>query len=122
MIDGIELCERCHGVALGLTIDRTKVQLGLWEGSTENATTVTAFPGRSRADDPRRREGAQNLERKSPAVLPPVGEGESAELHGARETKCTPSRPSSEKPSAAPDETSIRKRGVPQRSYWSESI
>ena len=37
--------------------------------------------------------------------------------HGAREMKWTPSSPSSEKPSAAPDETSIRNRGFPQRSY-----
>jgi transposase-like protein len=43
MIDGIELDERCHVVALGVTIDGTKVPLGLWEGSTENATTVTAL-------------------------------------------------------------------------------
>jgi alcohol dehydrogenase, propanol-preferring len=42
--------------------------------------------------------------------------------HGVRETKCTPSSPSSEKPSAARDTTSIRNRGVPQRSYWSESM
>ena len=52
----------------------------------------------------------------------PVMDVSAADLHGARETKCTPSRPSSEKPSAAPDETAIRKRGVPQRWYWSESI
>jgi putative transposase len=43
MIDGIELDERCHVVALGVTIDGTKVPLGLWEGSTENTTTVTAL-------------------------------------------------------------------------------
>jgi putative transposase len=43
MIDGIELDERCHVVALGITIDGTKVPLGLWEGSTENTTTVSAL-------------------------------------------------------------------------------
>jgi putative transposase len=43
MIDGLELDERCHVVALGVTLDGTKVPLGLWEGSTENATTVTAL-------------------------------------------------------------------------------
>ncbi|MGH2881803.1 MAG: IS256 family transposase [Solirubrobacteraceae bacterium] len=43
MIDGIELDERCHVVALGIKIDGTKVPLGLWEGSTENATVVTAL-------------------------------------------------------------------------------
>ena len=40
MIDSIELADRCHVVALGITIEGTKVPLGLWEGSTENATTV----------------------------------------------------------------------------------
>jgi transposase-like protein len=43
MIDAIELEERCHVVALGITLDGTKVPLGLWEGSTENATTATAL-------------------------------------------------------------------------------
>jgi transposase-like protein len=43
MIDSIELAERCHVVALGICLDGTKVTLGLWEGSTENATTVTAL-------------------------------------------------------------------------------
>jgi putative transposase len=43
MIDGIDLDERCHVVALGITVEGTKVPLGLWEGSTENATTVTAL-------------------------------------------------------------------------------
>ena len=43
MIDSIELADRCHVVALGICLDGTKVPLGLWEGSTENATTVTAL-------------------------------------------------------------------------------
>jgi putative transposase len=43
LIDGIELAERCHVVALGITLDGTKIPLGLWEGSTENTTTVTAL-------------------------------------------------------------------------------
>lgn len=43
MIDSIELADRCHVVALGICLDGTKVALGLWEGSTENATTVTAL-------------------------------------------------------------------------------
>jgi len=43
MIDGIDLDERCHVVALGITADGTKVPLGLWEGSTENATVATAL-------------------------------------------------------------------------------
>jgi transposase-like protein len=38
MIDGLELAERTHVVALGITTEGVKVPLGLWEGSTENAT------------------------------------------------------------------------------------
>jgi transposase-like protein len=36
-LDGIEIAERTHVVALGITTDGVKVPLGLWEGSTENA-------------------------------------------------------------------------------------
>lgn len=38
MLDGIEIAERTHVVALGITTDGVKTPLGLWEGSTENAT------------------------------------------------------------------------------------
>jgi putative transposase len=38
MLDGIEIAERTHVVALGITTEGVKVPLGLWEGSTENAT------------------------------------------------------------------------------------
>jgi transposase-like protein len=37
MLDGIEIAERTHVVALGITTDGVKIPLGLWEGSTENA-------------------------------------------------------------------------------------
>jgi putative transposase len=40
MLDGIEIAERTHVVALGITTDGVKLPLGLWEGSTENATLV----------------------------------------------------------------------------------
>src|SRR3954452_24410652 len=40
MLDGIEIAKRTHVVALGITTDGVKVPLGLWEGSTENATLV----------------------------------------------------------------------------------
>jgi len=46
----------------------------------------------------------------------------SVACYGVRVTKWKPARPSSEKPSAAPEETSIRNAGLPQRSYWSESM
>jgi putative transposase len=38
MLDGLEIAGRIHVVALGITTDGVKVPLGLWEGSTENAT------------------------------------------------------------------------------------
>jgi transposase-like protein len=38
MLDGLEIADRCHVVALGITTDGVKIPLGLWEGSTENAT------------------------------------------------------------------------------------
>src|SRR5215204_3284115 len=38
MLDGLELAERTHVVALGISTEGVKIPLGLWEGSTENAT------------------------------------------------------------------------------------
>jgi putative transposase len=43
MIDGIELKGRTNLVALGITTEGVKIPLGLWEGSTENATVATAL-------------------------------------------------------------------------------
>ena len=43
MLDGIELKGRTTIVALGVTTDGVKIPLGLWEGSTENATVATAL-------------------------------------------------------------------------------
>jgi transposase-like protein len=42
MIDGVHFAEHLCVVALGITIDGTKIPLGLVEGSTENTTVVTA--------------------------------------------------------------------------------
>jgi putative transposase len=41
MVDGVYVAEHCCVVALGITLDGTKVPLGLAEGATENATVVT---------------------------------------------------------------------------------
>jgi len=43
MIDGIELKERMMIVALGVSTGGVKIPLGLWEGSTENATVATVL-------------------------------------------------------------------------------
>jgi putative transposase len=40
MVDGIRVAEHCCVVALGITLDGTKIPLGLVEGATENATVV----------------------------------------------------------------------------------
>ena len=41
LVDGIGVAEHCCVVALGITIDGTKVPLALAEGATENTTVVT---------------------------------------------------------------------------------
>jgi putative transposase len=43
MLDGLELKGRMMIVALGITTEGAKIPLGLWEGSTENATVATAL-------------------------------------------------------------------------------
>jgi len=43
MLDGIELQGRTNVVCLGITLDGRKLPLGLWEGSTENATVATSL-------------------------------------------------------------------------------
>ena len=43
MLDGLELKGRMMIVALGITTEGKKIPLGLWEGSTENATVATAL-------------------------------------------------------------------------------
>ena len=43
MVDGEHLAEHLAVVALAITADGTKVPVGLWEGSTENATVVRSL-------------------------------------------------------------------------------
>ncbi len=43
MLDGIELKERTPIVCLGITTEGVKIPLGLWEGSTKNATVAIAL-------------------------------------------------------------------------------
>jgi hypothetical protein len=43
MLNGIEIADRTHVVALGITTEGVKIPLGLWEGSTENATLTRAL-------------------------------------------------------------------------------
>lgn len=38
MLDGLQIADRTHVVALGISTEGMKIPLGLWEGSTENAT------------------------------------------------------------------------------------
>lgn len=43
MLDGLEIAGRVHVVALGISTDGVKIPLGLWEGSTENATLARSL-------------------------------------------------------------------------------
>ena len=43
MLDGLQIAERTHVVALGISTEGMKIPLGLWEGSTENATLASAL-------------------------------------------------------------------------------
>jgi putative transposase len=43
MLDGIELKGRCCVVALGIDFEGVKHPLGLWDGSTGNATVATTL-------------------------------------------------------------------------------
>jgi transposase-like protein len=43
MLDGIELKGRCCVVALGIDTDGVRLPLGLWDGSTANATVATTL-------------------------------------------------------------------------------
>src|SRR4051794_12099820 len=51
MLDGLQIAESTHVVALGVTTEGVKIPLGLWEGSTENAALArTLLPIWSTAD------------------------------------------------------------------------
>ena len=43
MLDGLEIAERTHVVALGISTEGVKIPLGLWEGTTENATVCVSM-------------------------------------------------------------------------------
>ena len=43
MLDGLDIADRTHVVALGITTEGVKIPLGLWEGSTENATLARSL-------------------------------------------------------------------------------
>jgi putative transposase len=42
-LTGIIFAEHCCVVALAITVDGTKVPVGLWLGDTENTTVVSAL-------------------------------------------------------------------------------
>jgi len=43
MLDGEHMAGRCVIVALGITVDGTKLPVGLWDGATENKTVVRSM-------------------------------------------------------------------------------
>ena len=52
MLDGLEIADRTHVVALGISTEGVKIPLGLWEGSTENADARADAAGRPRRPRP----------------------------------------------------------------------
>ena len=92
MLEGLEIADRTHVVALGITTDGVKIPLGLWEGSTENATLARTLLAdlveRGLEGDPvrhRRRQGAQACDqgrlRRARAGAPlPSPQGEKRQL------------------------------------------
>jgi transposase-like protein len=45
MLDGLQIADRRHVVALGVSTEGVKIPLRLWEGSTENATLARTLLG-----------------------------------------------------------------------------
>jgi putative transposase len=43
MLDGLQIADRTHVVALGISTEGVKIPLGLWEGSTENAALARSL-------------------------------------------------------------------------------
>src|SRR5439155_6638518 len=43
MLDGMDIADRTHVVALRISTEGVKIPLGLWEGSTENATLARSL-------------------------------------------------------------------------------
>src|SRR4051794_15016043 len=71
MLDGIELKGRCCVVCLGIDTDGVKHPLGLWDGSTENATVATTLLSRGLWLPPHV-EGAAEGGRAGPALPGPA--------------------------------------------------
>ena len=87
MLDGLEIADRTHVVALGITTDGVKIPLGLWEGSTENATLARDAARRSRRPRPRSRAGDPVRDRRRQGAAP----GDQGRLRRARARASLPS-------------------------------
>ena len=64
MLDGIEIKGRTNIVALGITTEGEKLALGLWAGSTENATVASALLSDLVVSRPGRRAGTVVRDRR----------------------------------------------------------
>ena len=69
MLDGIELHGRTNIVALGITTEGEKLALGLWDGSTENATVAAALLSDLVDRGPGRRAGHAVRDRRLESAL-----------------------------------------------------
>jgi putative transposase len=98
MIDGIHLGECTNVVALGITTEGVKLPLGLWEGSTENASVATALLSDlvERGLDPEQGilfviDGAKALRK---AIRTVFGDAPSSVVSGTRSATCSTTSPS----------------------------
>ncbi len=97
MLDGIELQGRTNIVALGITTEGVKIPLGLWEGSSENATVATALLSDlvERASRPKAGDAVRNRRFQG------ASQGDSCRLwRGARPTLYSPQRTQRPRPPA----------------------
>ena len=108
MLDGIELKGRCCVVALGINTDGVKHPLGLWDGSTENATVATTLLANLVEPRPGRRQGCWCLTAPRRYARPSVtssastrrSSDASATKNATSSTTC-PSRPARHRPPPA---------------------
>jgi putative transposase len=94
MIDGIHLGECTNVVALGITTEGVKLPLGLWEGSTENASVATALLSDlvERGLDPE--QGILFVIDGAKALRTVFGDAPSSVVSGTRSATCSTTSPS----------------------------
>ena len=70
MLDGLEIAEGTHVVALGISTDGVKIPLGLWEGSDRERDLGVDAAGRPRRPQPRPGRGDPACDRRRAGAAP----------------------------------------------------